>query len=86
MADKMESMSNALAYIDFKKGETYLAHIGHLGEARKVHIVEVIQEGLTFCPMIVYRYYSKTRRRWQYMIDTAYLLTADIDTAKYSTP
>lgn len=68
--------------IQFKKGEEY--HIIFGLDKVKIHIVEVIDEGLSWKPMIVYRHWSKSKKKWVYQIQSAYLLTGGIENAKES--
>jgi hypothetical protein len=68
--------------MEFIVGDSFKAHMPSLGEFRKIHIVSVIDEGLTFCPMVVYRYWGKHRLRWFYQIEDAFTLTAQIQRAQ----
>lgn len=40
-------------------------HISHLGEARKVHIVALIEND-----MVVYKYFGKHKQWWHYFVDS----------------
>lgn len=69
-------MNTDLEIREFKKGETFSdVRLPHSLHKHKIHIVDVIDEGLTFCPMVVYRYWLAIKQRWQYEICTAYELT-----------
>lgn len=70
-----------MKYRDFKPGETYRADIGGYSNY-KIHIVRVIDEGLFFCPIVVYRYYGTTKQWWHYETDNAYSLTGGIERAE----
>lgn len=67
--------------LSFQEGQTYIADIGSMYKY-KIHIVAVIDEGLSHCPMIVYRFYGKTKQWWHYEIKSAFLLTGDIKRAE----
>lgn len=70
--------------MNFKAGKTHKAHIPHLGDFRKIHVVSVVDEGLSFCPMVVYRYFGKIKRVWFYEIENAFTLTSHIHRAQYA--
>lgn len=69
---------------DFKEGETYRAEFQDGCGSKKIHIVKVINEGLSFAPMIVYRFFGSHKQWWHYQIKSAYMLTADIPSLKTS--
>jgi hypothetical protein len=66
--------------MEFIKGKSIKAWIGTLGEAKSIHIVEIIDEGLTYCPQIVYRYWLNNK--WQYRIDYQSTIEMNIDFAE----
>jgi hypothetical protein len=47
----------------FKKGQSFRMHISTLGEARKVHIVALIEND-----MVVYKYFGKHQQWWHYFV------------------
>lgn len=67
--------------MEFKKGETYNCHIWAEGEPYKIHIVEVIDEGMSYCPMIVFRYYGKLKNTWFYRVEHASSVQNNIEIA-----
>lgn len=67
---------NDLEIYQFQKGQTYKWDGG--GYYYKIHIVEIIDEGLSYCPLIVFRYFGKHKQWWHYEIKSAALLTIDI--------
>lgn len=64
----------------FEVGKTYNFK-KHL-KVYKMHIVAVIDEGLYYAPLIVYRYWTHPSRGWEYGMDNAYMLTADVQRAE----
>ena len=70
-------MASKLKELPFKEGETYRLLIGPL--VYKIHIVKIIDEGLTFSPQVVYRYYGKSKQYWHYEVKSAFMLTGEID-------
>ena len=70
-------MSSKTDIINFVIGEKHKAYCGYI-IPRVITIVSVIDEGLTYCPVIVFRYYHK---KWVYKTESAYLLTCDISRA-----
>ena len=49
----------------FEKGKAYTIHISALGESRKAHIVELIEND-----MIVYKYFGKHKQWWHYFVQS----------------
>ncbi len=62
----------------FEKGQSYRWTDGYYNY--KIHIVEVIDEGLTYCQMIVFRYFGKRKQWWHYQIKSKDMLEFDIPT------
>lgn len=71
---------------EFKKGELFTMYLRHAGAVRKIHIVEVIDEGKSFCPLVVYRYFGVHKRWWHYCIEDAYSLTGQMELSKQLYP
>jgi hypothetical protein len=68
----------------FKKGQSFRMHISALGEARKVHVVAVIEND-----MLVYKYFGKHKQWWHYFVDSRtniefYIKLAQTDKPKSS--
>lgn len=49
----------------FKKGKAYTIYISSVGENRKCHIVELIEND-----MIVYKYFGKHKQWWHYFVQS----------------
>jgi hypothetical protein len=49
----------------FEKGKSYTLYISSLGENRKCHIVELIEND-----MIVYKWFGKHKRWWHYFVES----------------
>lgn len=47
----------------FQKGKTYRIYVPSLGEIRKVHVVELIEND-----MIVYKWFGKHKQWWHYFV------------------
>lgn len=62
------------------KLDSHSCWIGHLGEPKNIHLVEKIDEGLSSCPLWVYRYWY--HNKWWYKIGYEATLKADIEFAK----
>lgn len=50
--------------ITFQKGKSYRIHMPEVGEVRKIHIVEIVEND-----MIVYKFFGKNKQRWRYKIE-----------------
>lgn len=71
--------------IKFEKGQSYSeVQFYDRIEKYKIHIVEVIDEGMYFCPLVVYRYFGKYKQWWHYEIESAYELTHMIKRETYT--
>lgn len=65
----------------FKAGEKHHTLL-HGCDYTLIHIVNVIDEGLTFCPMVVYRYYNVGKQAWKYLVESAFMLSGHIEIAE----
>ena len=61
----------------FEKGKTYRIHDQSIGESRKIHIVELIEND-----MIVYKYFGKHKQWWHYFVESKKQLEFYFELAK----
>lgn len=65
----------------FKKGQSFRMHISALGEARKVHIVALIEND-----MVVYKYFGKHKQWWHCFVDSKSQIEFYIEMAERDRP
>lgn len=63
--------------MNFEKGKSYTIMVPSLGELRKAHIVELIEND-----MIVYKWFGKRKQWWHYFVESRDRMIFNVEQAE----